>query len=99
MEGLRIIGTAPGKASVLSFVLDGIHPHDVGSILDHEGVVVRAGHHCAQPVMKRFNIPATTRASLAYFNDQADVDALVAAIHQVKGIFGADSFNAAEEQG
>ncbi len=99
IEGLRIIGTAPGKASVLSFVLDGIHPHDVGSILDHEGVVVRAGHHCAQPVMKRFDIPATTRASFAYFNDQADVDALVAAIHQVKDIFGADSFNSAEEQG
>ncbi len=87
IEGLRIIGTAPGKASVLSFVLDGIHPHDVGSILDHEGVVVRAGHHCAQPVMTRFNIPATTRASFAYFNDKADVDALVASIHQVKEIF------------
>ncbi|MBL0210451.1 MAG: cysteine desulfurase [Holophagaceae bacterium] len=99
IEGLRVIGTAPGKASVLSFVLDGIHPHDVGSILDHEGVVVRAGHHCAQPVMKRFDIPATTRASFAYFNDREDVDALVAAIRQVKEIFGADSFNSAEEQG
>ena len=99
IEGLRIIGTAPGKASVLSFVLEGIHPHDVGSILDHEGVVVRAGHHCAQPVMKRFNIPATTRASFAYFNDQEDVDALVAAIHQVKDIFGAGSYNSTEEQG
>ncbi len=91
IEGLRIIGTAPDKASVLSFVLEGIHPHDVGSILDHEGVVVRAGHHCAQPVMKRFNIPATTRASFAYFNDQDDVDALVAAIRKVKEIFGDDS--------
>ncbi len=97
IEGLRIIGTAPGKASVLSFVLEGIHPHDVGSILDHEGVVVRAGHHCAQPVMKRFNIPATTRASFAYFNDQEDVDALVAGIHQVKDIFGADSPDSEEE--
>ena len=91
IEGLRIIGTAPDKASVLSFVMEGIHPHDVGSILDHEGVVVRAGHHCAQPVMKRFNIPATTRASFAYFNDQDDVDALVAAIRKVKEIFGDDS--------
>ncbi|MDE3246543.1 MAG: aminotransferase class V-fold PLP-dependent enzyme, partial [Acidobacteriota bacterium] len=97
IEGLRIIGTAPDKASVLSFVLEGIHPHDVGSILDHEGVVVRAGHHCAQPVMKRFNIPATTRASFAYFNDQDDVDALVAAIRQVKEIFGDDSGIPAEE--
>ncbi len=98
IEGLRIIGTAPDKASVLSFVLDGIHPHDVGSILDHEGVVVRAGHHCAQPVMKRFNIPATTRASFAYFNDREDVDALVAAIRQVKEIFGGGSYDAAQEQ-
>jgi len=98
IDGLRIIGTAPGKASVLSFVLDGIHPHDVGSILDHEGVVVRAGHHCAQPVMKRFRIPATTRASFAYFNDLEDVDALAAAIRQVKEIFGSDSAHSAEEQ-
>ena len=87
IEGLRIIGTAPGKASVLSFVLDGIHPHDVGSILDHEGVVVRAGHHCAQPVMQRFQIPATTRASFAYFNTREDVDALVTGILKVKEIF------------
>ncbi len=98
IEGLRIIGTAPNKASVLSFVLEGIHPHDVGSILDHEGVVVRAGHHCAQPVMKRFDIPATTRASFAYFNDRDDIDALVAGIHQVKDIFGTDSDGSAEEQ-
>ena len=88
IEGLRIIGTAPGKASVLSFVLEGIHPHDVGSILDHEGVVVRAGHHCAQPVMTRFGLPATTRASFAYFNNMEDVEALVAGIRQVKEIFG-----------
>ena len=85
--GLRIIGTARAKASVLSFVLEGIHPHDVGSILDHEGVVVRAGHHCAQPVMKRMGIPATTRASFAYFNTREDVDALVAGILKVKEIF------------
>lgn len=88
IPGLRIIGTAREKASVLSFVLDGIHPHDVGSILDHEGVVVRAGHHCAQPVMQRMKVPATTRASFAYFNTLADVDALVAGILKVKEIFG-----------
>jgi len=88
IEGLRIIGTAKDKASVISFVLEGIHPHDVGSILDHEGVVVRAGHHCAQPVMKRMGVPATTRASFAYFNTREDVDALVAGILKVKEIFG-----------
>ncbi len=88
IEGLRIIGTAKAKASVISFVLEGIHPHDVGSILDHEGVVVRAGHHCAQPVMKRMGVPATTRASFAYFNTREDVDALAAGILKVKEIFG-----------
>ncbi len=87
IHGLRIIGTAREKASVLSFVLEGIHPHDVGSILDHEGIVVRAGHHCAQPVMQRMGIPATTRASFAYFNTREDVDALVAGILKVKEIF------------
>ncbi len=88
IPGLRIIGTAREKASVVSFVLDGIHAHDVGSILDHEGIVVRAGHHCAQPVMDRMQVPATTRASFTYFNDTADIDALVAALRQVKEIFG-----------
>jgi len=88
IEGLRIIGTAREKASVLSFVLDGIHPHDVGSILDHDGIVVRAGHHCAQPVMQRMGIPATTRASFTYFNTREDVDALVTGILKVKEIFG-----------
>jgi cysteine desulfurase / selenocysteine lyase len=87
LGGLRIIGTAKEKASVVSFVMEGVHPHDVGSILDHEGIVVRAGHHCAQPVMKRLNIPATTRASFAYFNTREDVDALIAAIQKVKEIF------------
>ncbi len=87
IPGLRIIGEAKEKASVLSFVLDGIHPHDIGSILDHAGVVVRAGHHCAQPVMTRFGIPATTRASFAYFNTRADVDALVSGILNVQEIF------------
>ena len=87
LPGLRIVGTAPGKVSVLSFVLDGIHPHDVGSILDHEGVVVRAGHHCAQPLMQRMKVPATTRASFAYFNTLEDVDALVAAVKKCQEIF------------
>lgn len=88
IPGLRIIGEAKAKASVLSFVLEGVHPHDVGTILDYEGIVVRAGHHCAQPVMKRLNIPATTRASFACFNDRDDVDALVEGILKVKEIFG-----------
>ena len=88
IPGLRIIGEARQKASVLSFVLEGVHPHDVGTILDHEGIVVRAGHHCAQPVMKRFGIPATTRASFACFNGPDDVDALVEGILKVKEIFG-----------
>jgi len=87
IPGLRIIGNARQKASVLSFVLEDIHPHDIGSILDHEGIVVRAGHHCAQPVMTRFGIPATTRASFAYFNTRADVDALVSGILNVQEIF------------
>jgi cysteine desulfurase/selenocysteine lyase len=87
IPGLTIVGQARDKASVLSFVLDGIHPHDIGSILDHEGIVVRAGHHCAQPVMTRLGLPATTRASFAYFNTTADVDALVSGILKVQEIF------------
>ena len=87
IPGLRIIGEAKAKASVISFVLEGVHPHDIGSILDHAGVVVRAGHHCAQPVMTRFDIPATTRASFSYFSTKADVDALVAGILEVQEIF------------
>jgi cysteine desulfurase/selenocysteine lyase len=87
IQGLRIIGNAGSKASVISFVMEGIHPHDVGSILDLEGVVVRAGHHCAQPVMERFSIPATTRASLAFYNDESDIDALIAGINKAKEIF------------
>ena len=85
---LRILGRAKEKAAVISFALDSIHPHDVGTILDGEGVVVRAGHHCAQPVMQRLGVPATTRASFAYFNTREDVDALVAAVWKVKEIFG-----------
>jgi cysteine desulfurase/selenocysteine lyase len=87
IPGLRIIGNAEAKASVLSFVVDGIHPHDMGSLLDGEGVVVRAGHHCAQPVMTRFCIPATTRASFAYFNTREDVDALVSAVLKAIELF------------
>ena len=67
---MRLIGTAPGKASILSFVMDGVHPHDIGTIVDREGVAIRTGHHCAQPVMDRFGIPATARASLAMYNTQ-----------------------------
>jgi cysteine desulfurase/selenocysteine lyase len=88
LPGLRVIGTAAHKASVLSFVVEGIHPHDMGTILDSEGIVVRAGHHCAQPVMARLGIPATTRASFAYFNTTAEVDALEAAVRKAIEIFG-----------
>ena len=87
VPGLRLIGTAPRKASVLSFVLDCAHPHDVGTILDQEGVAVRTGHHCAQPVMERFGVPATARASLALYNTRDDVDALVDALHKVREMF------------
>lgn len=87
VPGLRLIGTARDKVGILSFVLDRIHPHDVGTILDHEGVAVRVGHHCAMPVMKRFNVPATTRASFAMYNTCAEADVLVAALHKVKEMF------------
>jgi cysteine desulfurase/selenocysteine lyase len=87
IPGLRMVGTAAEKASVLSFVLDGIHPHDVGTILDHEGIAVRTGHHCAQPVMDRFGIPATTRASLACFNTRDEIDALARGIRRVQEVF------------
>lgn len=88
IPGLRVIGTAKDKASVLSFVVEGIHPHDMGTILDSEGIVVRAGHHCAQPVMTRLGIPATTRASFAYFNTSAEVAALDTAVRKAVEIFG-----------
>lgn len=87
IPGLRILGTAKEKASVLSFVVDGIHPHDMGSLLDGEGVVVRAGHHCAQPVMTRFCVPATTRASFAYFNTREEVDILASAVLKAIELF------------
>jgi cysteine desulfurase/selenocysteine lyase len=87
IPGLRILGNSKVKASVISFVVDGIHPHDMGSLLDGEGVVVRAGHHCAQPVMARFNVPATTRASFAYFNTRHEVDVLVSAVEKAIELF------------
>ncbi len=85
--GLRIIGTSPRKAGILSFVMEDIHPHDIGTILDAEGVAVRTGHHCAQPVMQRFQIPATVRASMAMYNTREDIDALVSAIDRVIEVF------------
>lgn len=88
IDGVRIIGTARNKASVLSFMVGDVHPHDVGSIMDQEGVAIRAGHHCAQPVMNHFQVPATARASFAFYNTREDCDALVQAIHKVKEVFG-----------
>jgi cysteine desulfurase/selenocysteine lyase len=87
VEGVRIIGTAREKASVLAFVIDDVHPHDVGTILDQEGIAIRAGHHCAQPVMKHFGVPATARASFAFYNTKDEVDSLVAGVHKVIEIF------------
>jgi len=86
VPGLRILGTAPHKAAVISMVMDEVHPHDLGTILDREGVAVRTGHHCAQPLMERFDVPATARASLALYNDDGDVDALVASLAQVRRV-------------
>ena len=87
VPGLRLIGTAKEKASVLSFVLGEVHPHDVGTILDQEGIAIRTGHHCTQPLMRRLGVPATARASLAFYNRREDVDALVAGLHKVQEIF------------
>jgi len=88
LKDVRIVGTARDKAGVLSFTVKGVHPHDVGTILNEEGVASRTGHHCAQPVMQRFGIPATARASFYLYNTLAEVDALVAGIHRVQKIFG-----------
>ncbi len=87
VPGLRIVGTAREKSAVLSFMLDDIHPHDVGTILDREGICIRTGHHCAQPVMQHFKVPATSRASLALYNTTEDVDALVRGLHKVLEVF------------
>ena len=88
IDGVRLIGTARRKASVLSFVIDGVHAHDVGTILDREGVAIRVGHHCAQPVMDHFGVAATARASFAFYNTHDDIDRLVAGIAKVKEVFG-----------
>jgi cysteine desulfurase/selenocysteine lyase len=87
IEGVRLIGTSRAKTSVLAFVIDDIHPHDVGTILDQEGIAIRAGHHCAQPTMKRFNVPATARASFAFYNTKAEADSLIAAVQKVIEVF------------
>jgi len=87
ITGLKIIGTARDKASILSFTLDGVHPHDIGTILDHDGIAIRAGHHCAMPVMQRFGIAGTARASFSLYNTRAEVDALMAGLAKVQGMF------------
>ena len=87
LPGLRLIGTAPHKAAVISFTLDGIHPHDAGTVLDQHGVAVRVGQHCAEPVMRRFGVPATIRASFAAYNDHDDIDRLVAAVRATQELF------------
>lgn len=87
VDGLRIIGTAKQKVGVLSFVLDDVHPHDVGTVLDADGIAVRTGHHCAQPVMDFFGVPATTRASLTFYNTRSDIDALVGGLARVVEMF------------
>ena len=87
MPGVRIIGTAAKKTAVISFAIDGIHPHDIGTILNQDGIAVRTGHHCAQPVMQRFNVPATSRASFAFYNKKSEVDALIAGIKTVQKVF------------
>jgi cysteine desulfurase/selenocysteine lyase len=87
IEGVRLVGTAREKLGVVSFVIDSIHPHDIGTILNEEGIAIRTGHHCAQPVMERFGIPATARASFAFYNTREEVDVLVRGIHRVKEVF------------
>lgn len=88
VSGLQVIGTAPDKTGVISFVMDGAHPHDIGTILDMEGVAVRTGHHCTQPLMARFGVPATARASFGVYTDEEDIDALVTGLQRVRKMFG-----------
>jgi len=88
VPGVRLVGSARNRASALGFVMAGVHPHDIGTILDSEGVAVRAGHHCAQPVMARFGVSATVRASFAVYNTPDEVDALVHGLHKVREVFG-----------
>jgi cysteine desulfurase/selenocysteine lyase len=87
IRGLRVIGTAPGKSGILSFVMDGVHPHDIATVLDRDGVAIRSSHHCCQPLMDRLGLPATARASLACYNTREDIDALVTSLHSVRRIF------------
>ena len=84
---IRLIGTAAKKASILSFIVEGVHAHDVGTILDQEGIAVRTGHHCTQPVMQRFGVPATVRASFSFYNTRGEVDALAAALRKAIEVF------------
>jgi cysteine desulfurase/selenocysteine lyase len=88
LPGIRLIGTAKDRVSVLSFSVEGVHPHDVGTVLDTRGVAVRAGHHCAQPLMKRFGVQGTVRASFGLYNLREEVDALVEALGEVRKVFG-----------
>ena len=87
LPGVRLIGTARERAGVVSFVLEGVHPHDIGTVLDYEGIAIRTGHHCAQPVMERFGVPATARASLALYNTRAELDALASGLRKVRELF------------
>ena len=87
IPGLRIVGDAAHKTAVLSFVMEDVHPHDIGTVLDREGVAIRTGHHCAQPLMKRFGVAATARASLGIYNTKAEIDALVAGLEKVRRMF------------
>ncbi len=87
IPGVRIVGTAREKAGILSFVVEGVHPHDVGTILDHEGIAIRAGHHCAMPLMDRLGLPATARASFGLYNTPAEVDLLADGIRKARELF------------
>jgi cysteine desulfurase/selenocysteine lyase len=89
VPGVRLVGTAREKAAVVSFVMDGVHPHDIGTILDQEGIAIRTGHHCAQPVMDRFGVPATARVSVAFYNTKEEIDAVVRGLRRVREVFGA----------
>ncbi|HNR10793.1 MAG TPA: aminotransferase class V-fold PLP-dependent enzyme, partial [Nitrosomonas europaea] len=87
IPGVRIVGDCPDKVAVISFVVDGIHPHDVGTLLNQDGIAVRTGHHCAQPIMQRFNVAATSRASFSFYNTKEEIEVLVAGIRSVQKVF------------
>jgi cysteine desulfurase / selenocysteine lyase len=87
IPGIRLIGTSPEKSSIVSFVMEGVHPHDIGTIVDREGIAIRTGHHCAQPVMERFGVPATARASIAMYNTREEIDRLGRALDKVREVF------------